>query len=98
MLLTEMSLIEVDIFTGISSVLPQYNNVPTSYTCTHTCLILKCNHCSLRFLVILYRGVCVWGGGGIRLIVGFQPLVVISPTASWIRWCMQVYAGVCVVI
>ncbi len=31
-------------------------------------------------------------GGGIRLIVGFQPLMVISPTASWIRWCMQVYA------
>ncbi len=27
-----------------------------------------------------------------RLIVGFQPLMVISPTASWIRWCMQVYA------
>ncbi len=26
------------------------------------------------------------------LIVGFQPLMVISPTASWIRWCMQVYA------
>ncbi len=23
------------------------------------------------------------GGGGIRLIVGFQPLMVISPTASW---------------
>ncbi len=31
-------------------------------------------------------------GGGIRLIVGFQPLMVISPTASWIPWCMQVYA------
>ncbi len=31
------------------------------------------------------------GGGGIRLIVGFQPLMVISPTASWIRWCMQVW-------
>ncbi len=30
-------------------------------------------------------------GGGIRLIVGFQPLMVISPTAR-IRWCMQVYA------
>ncbi len=25
-------------------------------------------------------------GGGIRLIVGFQPLMVISPTARWIRW------------
>ncbi len=24
-------------------------------------------------------------------IVGFQPLMVISPTASWIRWCIQVY-------
>ncbi len=37
----------------------------------------------------------IWGyggKGGIRLIVGFQPLMVISPTASWIRWCMQVYA------
>ncbi len=32
------------------------------------------------------------GGGGVGLIVGFQPLMVISPTASWIRWCMQVYA------
>ena len=32
------------------------------------------------------------GYGGIRLIVGFQPHMVISPTASWIRWCMQVYA------
>ncbi len=31
-------------------------------------------------------------GGGIRLIVGFQPLMVISLTVSWIRWCMQVYA------
>ncbi len=30
--------------------------------------------------------------GWIRLIVGFQPLMVISPTASWIRWCMQAYA------
>ncbi len=30
--------------------------------------------------------------GGIRIIVDFQPLMVISPTASWIRWCMQVYA------
>ena len=28
-------------------------------------------------------------GRWIRLIVGFQPLMVI-PTASWIRWCMQV--------
>ncbi len=39
---------------------------------------------------------CFWrslrGGGWVRLIVGFQPLMVISPTASWIRWCMQVYA------
>ncbi len=25
----------------------------------------------------------------IRLIVGFQPPMVISPTASWIRWCVQ---------
>ncbi len=32
------------------------------------------------------------GGGCIRLIVGFQPLTVISPAASWIRWCMQLYA------
>ena len=30
-------------------------------------------------------------GGWIRLIVGFQSLMVISPTTSWIRWCMQVY-------
>ncbi len=33
------------------------------------------------------------GGGGIMLIVGFQPLMVISPTASWIRWCMQVWTA-----
>ena len=32
--------------------------------------------------------------GGIRLKVGFQPLMVISPTASWTRWCMQGYAVV----
>ncbi len=32
----------------------------------------------------------LWGGG-IRLIVGFQPLMVISPTPSWIRSCMHVY-------
>ncbi len=30
-----------------------------------------------------------WGLGGIRLIVGFQTLMVIPPTASWIRWCMR---------
>ncbi len=35
------------------------------------------------------------GGGGGK--VGVQPLKIISPTASWIRWCMQVYAGVGVV-
>ncbi len=29
--------------------------------------------------------------GGIRLIVGCQPFMVISPTASWIQWCMPVY-------
>ncbi len=34
------------------------------------------------------------GGGWIRLIVGFQPLRVISPTPSWIRWCMQVFVNV----
>ncbi len=37
---------------------------------------------------------CWWVGGWIMLIVGFQPLMVISPTASWIRWCMQVSSGV----
>ncbi len=37
------------------------------------------------------RSSTVWGRW-IRLIVGFQPLMVISLTASWIRWCMQVYA------
>ena len=30
-------------------------------------------------------------GVGIRLIVGFQPLMLILPTASWTLWCMQVY-------
>ena len=42
------------------------------------------------------------GGGvgderGIRLKVGFQSLMVISPTASGIQWSIQVYAGVGVV-
>ena len=32
------------------------------------------------------------GGGWIRLIVGFQPRMVIAPTANGIRWCMQMYA------
>ncbi len=36
-------------------------------------------------------------GGGGRLKVGFQSLKILSPTASWIRWCMQVYVGVGVV-
>ena len=31
------------------------------------------------------------GGGGLKLMVGFQPFMVISPTVSCIRWCMQVY-------
>ncbi len=36
------------------------------------------------------------GGGGVRLEIGFQPFMAISPTASWIwiRWCMQVYVGI----
>ncbi len=34
----------------------------------------------------------VGAGGWIGLIVGFQPLMIISTTASWIRWCVQVYA------
>ncbi len=52
-------------------------------------------------LAIFHRLFPVWGGGGgggwgwIRLIVGFQPLMVISPTASWIRWCMQVQVWWC---
>ncbi len=33
-----------------------------------------------------------WRRGGIRLTVGFQPLMFISPTASWIQWRMKVYA------
>ncbi len=37
---------------------------------------------------LIYKNAVI---GGIRLIVGFQPLMAISPTASWIRWCMQVY-------
>ena len=39
-----------------------------------------------------YQGDESDGAGVIRLIVGFQPLMVISPTTSCIRWCMQVYA------
>ncbi len=30
-----------------------------------------------------------WGEGLNRLIVGFQPLMVISSTASCIRWCIR---------
>ncbi len=41
-------------------------------------------------MLLLQR--CFNGGGEIRLIVGFQPIMVISPAASWIRWCMQVNA------
>ncbi len=37
------------------------------------------------------------GGWVIELTVGFQPLMDLSRTASWVRWCMQVYAGVGVV-
>ncbi len=33
--------------------------------------------------------IMLWGVN--RPIVGFQLLMVISPTARWIRWCMQVY-------
>ena len=44
----------------------------------------------------MYRNTPIWGwGAGLK--VCFQPLKVISPTASWIRWFMQVYAGVGVV-
>ncbi len=32
--------------------------------------------------------------GGIRFKVCFQTVEIISPTANWIRWCMQAYAGV----
>ncbi len=48
-------------------------------------------------LCVFIKEVLGGGGGEIRLIaciVGFQPLMVISPTASWIRWCTQVYACV----
>ncbi len=49
--------------------------------------------CRGRLKHKLVQHVYLLGGGGwIRLIVGFQPLMVISPTVSWIRWCMQVYA------
>ena len=31
-------------------------------------------------------------GGGVNGVkVGFQPLKIISPAASWLRWCIQVY-------
>ena len=38
-----------------------------------------------------YYSLVLGGGGGIRLIVGFQPLMATTPTASWIQWCMQVF-------
>ncbi len=59
------------------------------HSCTST-LCLKwtaCYYWNHMCEVVLCVGVCVW----IRLIVGFQPLMVISPSESWIRWCMQVY-------
>ena len=40
--------------------------------------------------ILTIRMFTMLGGGRIRLIVGFQPLLIRSPTASWIRWCMQV--------
>ncbi len=49
----------------------------------HPVKILSCELCNGGIV-----GVCVW----IRLIVDFQPLMVILPTARWIRWCMKVYA------
>ncbi len=59
-------------------------------------LMLENSHVTIAFIwehfhVAIRYMLCVFGGW-IRLIVGFQPLMVISPTASWIRWCMQVYA------
>ncbi len=49
---------------------------------------VRCKHqkrksTEIKFEFIWY---CMRKGGWIRLIVGFQPLMVISPTASWIRW------------
>ncbi len=53
-------------------------------------------HLYLRFIPLLIpplvRLFTKKGRGWIRFIVDFQPLMVISPTASWIRWCMQMYA------
>ncbi len=50
-------------------------------------------HCGCNIFFFAGGGKQTWRRvGWSRLIVGFQPLMVISPTASWIRWRMQVYA------
>ncbi len=65
----------------------------TTVMLLHLRLVIEI-HCHLivDFQRLKIKACGKMGGGEIRLIVGFQPLMVISPTASWIRWCMQVYA------
>ncbi len=48
--------------------------------------------CASKVHAALIMSGGVGEGGGGRLIVGFHPIMDISPTASWIRWYMQVYA------
>ncbi len=54
-----------------------------------------CSVSIFQILTSLVLSSVIWstfggGGGNQAYIVGFQPLMVISPTASWIQWCMQV--------
>ncbi len=60
------------------------------YDCLHTHM----TYCESVLVWCFGRHLRLLVGGWIKLIVGFQPLMVISPTASWIRWCMQVYVHV----
>ncbi len=57
---------------------------------TYLCSCLHNDWTSLSALWDQAECLRVLGGGVIRLIVGFQPLMVISPTASWIRQCTHV--------
>ena len=99
-----------DAYRPISISSHSYVRLPIHASCIglHPVTWLSVHKCSKHTVRIPVLAIAVIGfanllqeliggtGVGVRLIVGFQPLMVVSPTASWIR-CM-VYAGVCEVI
>ncbi len=68
-------------------------------SCSPALCLLSLPHGSIELTRFLTSITCTlifpqqWAGcwGGVNQAYS-QPLMVISPTASWIRWCMQVYA------